>query len=569
MLTTAATIGLAGGQALIQACAPAAPTTPPAQSAQSSQAAAPPAASPTALPTTVPAPAIVAASSPQPSPAAAAAAPAQAAPAAPQVRGVFTFATDQQTQTLDPVFINRESARALQLLINETLITLDDNTQNPKYVPNLAKSWSTSQDGKTWTFKLQENVKFTDGTPLDAAAVKYSFERLMDPKTVATQGIARTKILDRVDAVDSTTVNFVTKQPYSEFLLALVDSGTAIVSPTAAQKGAVADYGKMPVGSGPYKFAEWQGADTAIAVPNPNYWGPKKARLERIVLKQVPEAGAIVAGLQAGEIDYTNSIPPALFSNLQGNPKLKVSAVSTTATHIMGVLTTKKPFDDVRVRQAMMYAVDRDTICKTIMRGLAVPQTSPLWPGNQFRVEEPPYNFDQARAKDLLNQAGYGSGFKCAILYSNFTPSAELCQAYGEYLGQVGIDIDLQQRDDAVWSQLVRAHDDARDLFLQAKSGIGTDFNLNRLYSGQLIDEDNRGRWTNPRIEELLPKGRESFDDAERAKIYTEIQKIAWDNVPELFGWHPQTILAMGANVEGLVYQPWPVTLLGGVSKSS
>jgi len=115
----------------------------------------------------------------------------------------------------------------------------------------------------------------------------------------------------------------------------------------------------------------------------------------------------------------------------------------------------------------------------------------------------------------------------------------------------------------------VRAHDDVRDLFLQAKSGIGTDFNLNRLYSGQLIDEDNRGRWVDPHVEELLAQGRSTFDEGEKTKIYTETQQIVWDAVPELFGWHPQTILAMSAKVEGLVYQPWPMTFLHGVSKSS
>ena len=233
----------------------------------------------------------------------------------------------------------------------------------------------------------------------------------------------------------------------------------------------------------------------------------------------------------------------------------------------MGVLTVKKPFDDVRVRQALMYAVDRDTIIKTILKGLAVPATSPLWPGNPFRVEQTPYNYDPAKAKQLLNEAGYGSGFKMAILFSGFAPQPDICQAYGEYYSQVGIEVDLQQREDAVWAQLVRAKDNARDLFLQSKGGIGTDFNLNRLYSSQFLDEDNRGRWVDPRIEELLPKGRETFVDSERAKIYAEIQKIVWENVPELFAWHPQTVIAHKNEVKGAVFMPWAITYMHGVNK--
>lgn len=164
---------------------------------------------------------------------------------------------------------------------------------------------------------------------------------------------------------------------------------------------------------------------------------------------------------------------------------------------------------------------------------------------------------------------GYGNGFKMAILFSNYAPQPDCCQAYAEYYSQVGIEVDLQQREDAVWAQLARAHDNARDLFLQSKGGIGTDFNLNRLYSDQFIDEDNRGRWVDPRVLELLPKGRESFDPNVRQQVYTEIQKIVWENVPELFGWHPATVVAQKTEVQGAVLMPWSITYLQNVSKAN
>jgi ABC-type transport system substrate-binding protein len=337
----------------------------------------------------------------------------------------------------------------------------------------------------------------------------------------------------------------------------MVDPGTAIVSPTAAQKGAVADFGRAPVGTGPYKFVEWQGTEAAVAAPNGDYWGPQKALMEKITLKAIPEAGAMIAGLEAGEIDYVSAVAPAYYDRLKQNARLKVSTHTPSASYIMGVLTVKEPFSDVRVRQALMHAVDRDVICKTILKGLAVPQTSPLWPGNPFRVEQTPYNYDPAKAKQLLQEAGYGNGFKMAILFSNFAPQPDCCQAYAEYYKQVGIEVDLQQREDAVWGQLVRAKDNARDLFLQSKGGIGTDFNLNRLYSDELIDEDNRGRWLNPRVLELLPKARASFNDTERAQMYTEIQKIVWEGIPELFGWHQKVLVAKKKEVQGERFFPW------------
>jgi ABC-type transport system substrate-binding protein len=569
LVSMGATVGLTGGLTMLQACAPAAPpATKPAESkpAEAAKPAAPAAAT-SAPAAAAPAPAPTAAGKPADVKPAEASKP-QAAPASAAPKGTFTFATDQNAASLDPALIKREPTKAMSLLMMETLVKFDDPA-NPKFVPWLAKSWTTSQDGKTWTVKLQENVKFHDGTPFNAEAVKFTYDRLKDPKVAATEAVARLGILEKVDVVDATTVNFVTKQPYADFVLALTDPGTAIVSPTAAQKGAVADFGRAPVGTGPYKFAEWQGTEAAIAVPNGDYWGPQKALMEKVVLKVIPEAGAMIAGLEAGEIDYISSVAPTYVDRLKGNAKLRVSTHTPSAAYIMGVLTVKKPFDDVRVRQALMYAVDRDTIIKTILKGLAVPSTSPLWPGNPFRVEQQPYNYDPAKAKQLLTEAGYGSGFKMAILFSGFAPQPDICQAYGEYYSQVGIEVDLQQREDAVWAQLVRAKDNDRDLFLQSKGGIGTDFNLNRLYSGQFLDEDNRGRWVDPRIEDLLPKGRESFVDADRAKIYAEIQKIVWENVPELFAWHPQTVIAQKTEVQGAVFMPWAITYLHGVTKSS
>jgi ABC-type transport system substrate-binding protein len=565
-----ATIGLTGGMAMLQACAPqapaAAPTSAPAKPAEASkpaEAAKPAAEAP--KPTAAPPPTAVA--KPADVKPAEASKP-QAAPASQAPKGSFVFATDQNAATLDPALIKREPTKAMSLLMMETLVKYDD-PQNPKFVPWLAKSWTTSADGKTWTVKLQENVKFHDGTPFNAEAVKYTYDRLKDPKTAATEAVARLGVLDHVDVVDATTVNFVTKAPYADFVLALTDPGTAIVSPTAAQKGQVADFGRAPVGTGPYKFVEWQGTEAAVAVPNGDYWGPQKPLMEKVTLKAIPEAGAMIAGLEAGEIDFVSGVAPAYYDRLKGNNKLKIVTYTPSAAYIMGILTVKEPFSDVRVRQALMYAVDRDTICKTILKGLAVPATSPLWPGNPFRVEQTPYNYDPAKAKQLLQEAGVDKGMKFAILFSNYAPQPDCCQAYAEYYQQIGIEVELQQREDAVWAQLVRAKDNNRDLFLQSKGGIGTDFNLNRLYSSQFLDEDNRGRWVDPRIEEMLPKARESFDNDVRAKLYTDMQKIIWENVPELFGWHPSTVVAMKNEVQGAVMMPWSITYLHGVNKAS
>jgi ABC-type transport system substrate-binding protein len=498
--------------------------------------------------------------------------PTQAAPAtAPAAvvsapSGTVTVASDESVPTLDPHFTTRGAGYSMELLMFEGLVTYDPaNLSKP--VPQLATSWQTSPDNLTWTFKLRDGVKFHDGTPVNAQAFKFSFDRLKDPANAATES-ATVGPVDHVDVVDDLTLNVVTKTPFPELLTNLSSSSATVLSPTAAQKGQLTDFGRAPVGCGPFRFKEFQGSDTFTLEYNPDYWG-KKPAVGQMVFRTIPEMASLTAALEAGEADIAWNVTGDDAKRLGTSGKLTVNSFDTTATHWLGMLNTKAPYNDVRVRQALNYAVDRDSIVQGIFSGLAKPMRSPLFPGLPYYTPQPAYDYNPDKAKQLLSDAGHGDGFKGTLLYPTLGQVASVAQAIAENCRQIGVELSLDGREQAVWGQLVRAHDDARDTFYSTRSGLGVDFNLSRIFSKATWDDDNRARYTNLQVEDLLVKGRSSFDEAQRQAIYSQIQQIIWQDAPEVFLVSLQVAVAANPKLSGYSLLPNVYMLLRDVVKSA
>lgn len=469
------------------------------------------------------------------------------APAGEASDATVVVATIDAFQSVDPHFVKRAAAKSFAMLIMERLVE-PSGPDDPTIVPKLASSWEAAEDGLTWTFNLQEGVSFHDGTPFNAEAVKFSIERMSDPNVGATE-VGRLFILDTIEVASENSVTMTTKSTYPEFLLNLSDPAILMFSPTWAADRSPSDYGREPVGTGPFEFERWLGPEEAAVVPFDGYWGEDSAKVGRIILRKIPDAGALVAALEAGEVDVSMEVPPTEAARLRDGSNLVVTEWEGSSTNTLGCLTTKAPFDSVAVRQALNYAIDKQTICDTVFNGLARPTTTPLYPGNMYLIEPQCYCYDPDRARELLAEGGYPDGFEADILLPSTSPTMEACQAIAQYFEDVGVKANLNIVEDAVWSQLVRASDDERDMFYQGKSGIGVDFNLNRLYSDESIDEDNRGRWVNDRVLDLLDQGRASFDEDERAEIYGEIQQIVWDEAVEIFLWSRVNVVVSSPSV--------------------
>ena len=245
-------------------------------------------------------------------------------------------------------------------------------------VPDLAESWENPDD-VTWVFHLRKGVKFHNGEPFTAADVKYTFGRLLDPKT-ASPGATHLKEVVSMEAVDDHTIRIVTRRPFAPMLMSLTRYETAILNQKAVEAAGV-DYGsKAAVGTGPFKFESWSRGDKVVLVRNDDYFGGP-AGVEKLVYRGIPEDATRLVELESGGIDLIpGNFPYQEFANIEKDSNYATYRVPAMSTLYMGLNTEVKPFGDVRVRKAMNYAVDKQAIIDAVYFGLGAPARGPLSP---------------------------------------------------------------------------------------------------------------------------------------------------------------------------------------------
>ena len=331
--------------------------------------------------------------------------------------------------------------------------------RNPKTLQlegNLAESWRTVND-TTWQFKLKRNVKFHNGEPFDAAAVKFSIERMLNPKQGAP---GRTSIatIDHVDVVDPYTVNVVTKAPFPLLPVRMSPGhcGTVgIVPPKYLAQVGDAGFAVKPVGTGPFKFVEWVKDERLVLEANKDYHRGAPA-IDRLIFRPVPELTTRVAALVSGQADLVSDIPPDQTGKIQSSGNAHVEISSLGGFVIMVKMTNylmPGPWQDVRVRKAINYAIDMDTIIKTVLEGYGVVLGVPLEKeAFGFNPNIKWYGYDPERAKALLREAGYANGFEMTLHAPNrrYMNDIEVMQAMAQMLSKVGIKAKVE-----VWEQSV------------------------------------------------------------------------------------------------------------------
>ncbi|MBV7327217.1 hypothetical protein KFU94_02950 [Chloroflexi bacterium TSY] len=470
--------------------------------------------------------------------------------------------------TFDPHFMLRTDGAGVALLTFETLVEFNEEME---IVPLLAESWEVDEEGRTWTFNLRQGVTFHDGTSFNAEAVKATWERFLDPDVGAKDTRRLAPILESLDVVDEHTINLTTFDPYPELLTNLTDVHTAIISPTAAEKYAPADFGhEEPAGTGPFKFDQWVSADQFELVRNDEYWGDKDIKADRVIFRTIPESASLVAALEAGEIDVAIGIPAEEAVRLQENANLSVGTYEAFRTFMASMLITVPPFDDVRVRHALNYAVDKEALTEFVMAGFAKPTETVLFPGWPYRVAQEPYAYDPDKARELLAEAGYPDGFETTLAFTpQWDKGKEMAETIAAYLQDVGVTAELLSMEAAVLSEFYRdtAEVPDRRIFMVRKSAFGVDFNLTRLFTTASFDDDNRERYFNQDVEDLLAEARFSFDEELRAKNYAEVQRIVWEDAPEIFLFTTTPAFATQADISGLWFRTDGVPTLAEVGR--
>ncbi|MUV37966.1 Glutathione-binding protein GsiB [Lentibacillus sp. JNUCC-1] len=442
----------------------------------------------------------------------------------------------------------------------ETLTVLDENQE---VQPGLAE-WE-EVDETTWDFHIKEGVKFHDGNELDAEAVKVNFDRLVDEE-VASPRAFLLEAAESWEVVDDYTFRINLQYPYAPLLANLAHSGTAIMSPDTIEK----DYEQMeeggdpdayinqnPAGTGPFKLKEWVPGDKIVLENFDEYWGDE-AKLDTITFKVVSEQSSRIAELETGSSHIVDAIGPNNISRVEGAEGVHVVQEPSVSLSYVGFNVQKEPFDDVKVRQAISMAIDKDEIIEGVYNGVGIPAIGPLAPpvfGYNEDVEGLDYNIEQA--KELLAEAGYEDGFETTIWTNDNEQRVDTAIAVQSQLKEIGIDVEIEELE---WgAYLERTANGEHDMFILGWSTVtaDADYGMYPLFHSSAVgDPGNRSFLKNDEIDEILDEARKETDPQERQALYTEAQEMLVELAPMLYIHHQEYLLGVNDSVKDFTIDP-------------
>lgn len=486
----------------------------------------------------------------------------------------FIFAQGADPRGLDPAFVDDgESAKPI-VNIYENLVQYKPGSTEVQ--PGLATEWSSSEDGKVWTFKLREGVKFHDGTPFNAEAVKFTVDRQLPPNRTDDMPYASFVFspVEKVEVVDEYTVQFILNEPYAPFLANIAMCMAApIVSPTAVEKWGDS-YNEHPVGTGPFKFVKWDKGQQIVLERNEDYWG-EKAKVDKLVFKFTTENAVRASELITGAVDAIDGVDPNDVKKLE-EAGMKVIKDPGMNINYFAFFTDREPFNNVKLRQAVSMAINRDNLTNYLYQGLATTANGPLpsfIPGYDPNLK--PLAYDTEKAKAVLADCGYteANPLKITIMtYTNPRPynavGEKLAAAIQADLLKVGIQSEIKTYP---WKEykdaLFKAEDG--DCFVYGWIGDNGDPDnfLTLLDSNEIDASLNSAKYANAEVDKLLKDGRKEMDPAKRAQIYSELQKIVNNDAPWVYLTHATMLAAYGPDVEGFAVHPTGVIFFQDATK--
>lgn len=475
---------------------------------------------------------------------------AAAATGQPAKGGTLVYARNIDAKTLDPHFSAQFSERHMLYLIYNTLVAYDKDFN---ILPDLAASWDVGNEGKTITFRLRPNVKFHDGTDCDAAAVKWNYDRILDDKVNAPVRSSLQPPLKSVEVVDKTTVRFVLDQPWRPLIAALGDRPGFIVSPTAAQKFGQ-DFGRNPVGSGPYKFVEWV-TDNHITVQRfDGYWDQGKPYLDKIEMRHVPDSQVQLTQIRTGEAQLIDAVDPSLVATIRNASGVVVQEYKGGRYYGTQMHPDKPPFDNAELRQALAYATNRAEIQQVVYNGTGRLATHPIGVGWSYdpSLDSKGYPFDLAQAKDHLTKSG-AAGQTFTYTASSSRQAQTIAQVLQAQYQKLGITINLETVNPA-------------DSFALVKSGKTnwTDTNfapradpdgLLRILWHSKGFQNSTG-FNDPEVDKLLDQAAGLYDTKQAAPLYSQVEQRVVANASHIFHLWGSEFAAHRTEVKGFQFYP-------------
>ncbi|MDN4608060.1 glutathione ABC transporter substrate-binding protein [Sporosarcina highlanderae] len=470
--------------------------------------------------------------------------------------GDLVLAVLSDASSLDPAGSNDVPSSVVQANIYETLVNRDDDNS---IVPGLAESWEAIDD-TTYEFKLREGVKFHDGEPFNAEAVKANLDRIRD-KEVASPRFFLFEMITDVIVKDEHTVQIKTEYPFAPLLAHLSHNGGAMVSP----KSIKADYAAMtgdvkagsvislnPVGTGYFKFVSWTPGDEIKLARNDDYWGDK-AHVDTVTFKVIPESAVRNADLQTGHVHIADPIQPNEVAGINSDSYARVNQKASSSLAYLGFNTEKEPFNDPKVRKAISMLINKEDISEGVYDGFGVLAKGPLAPGIfGFNDKAKPIEYNVEEAKKLLKEAGYENGFKSSIWTNDNPQRQQIAVLVQNELKKVNVEVDIEVMEFGAY--LEKTANGEHDMFILGWSNPtgDADYGMYALFhSSQKGNPGNRSFYENKEVDSLLEQGRRESDPDERIKIYNKIQEHLIEDAPMAYLIHTEYLTGVSNKIKG------------------
>ena len=492
--------------------------------------------------------------------------PSAAQAPGPRYGGTLRAGMQTDPVGLDPHLSTATATRNMMENVYDTLVMY---SSQGRYIPGLAESWTTSEDGITWTFQIRRGVKFHNGRVMTPEDVVYSINRIRDPNTKSprVQDFAE---VDTVSASGPNTVVIKLKRPFSPLLAKLSSSLNVIVAREVVSRDG--DLHTNPTGTGPFRFVGYTPQQRLTLVRSGDYWevdanGRRLPYLDRIEFVFLPDAVARATALRAGSVQWIEYVPSSEVKALRADPNIEVVGGLSANFRSLYINNQVAPFNNVKVRQAMAYATDKKEIVDTalfevggiVATGTAIP------PGNFFATTRSPYNkVDLDRAKRLLAEAGHPNGFEADLYvtstYDFLRTPAEIIQAQ---LAKIGIRLKITAADWSVYLPTVFQKKYVLTILGTSGQSDPDDFLYNNFHSKAGLNLVN---YADPQFDQLVEQARAVSNEGQRKRLYEQAQARLLDTVPMVFIYHSTQFEAVRRTVRG--FEHWPNTSYLGLRRT-
>lgn len=426
--------------------------------------------------------------------------------------------------------------------------------------PMIATSWEVSPDNKSWVFYIRRGIKFNDGNPLDAKAVKFTFDRILKinkgPSTYFSD-------IESINIIDDYAIQFNLKHPFAPFLSILATNAASIVNPNIMKYEKDGDMAQSWLaenidGSGPFNMTEWQKDQRIVLEAKNNYWG-EKPKLKKVIIKVMNESTDQRMALEKGDVDIAVGILIDQIPKLEENVNIVVKKYPSQLCNYVYINTQKDILSNQKVRQALCYAVDYDNIIEYILNGYGLQMRGPIpkgmW-GYSDKILQ--YKKNIGKAKELLKEAGYPNGFSIELMFSSYRPTWEQeALIIQSNLAEIGINLKLQQYANPVMRDKIDRGD--FDLCMGVWS---PDFADPYMFMNYWFDSKkfglsgNRAFYKNEIVDELINKAAVLSDREERGKLYLKAQQIIMEDAPYIFLYQTESIIPIRKEVKNIIFNP-------------